>query len=110
MRATGVASHDQRAAVVKPSNDLSAMAAALRADRRRRLDGELVATVMNHNVIYSRNVFATCQTCINRNCLRYLHADYRGVTGRIVCRFETRPVRNRNREVVKFGFAHLADG
>jgi hypothetical protein len=62
MRAARVAADDQRLAVFQAADNLGSMTAALGAELRRlrrlRRFGLWRLTVMDHNVIYSRNVVA----------------------------------------------------
>ena len=59
MRAARVAADDERFPVLEAADDLRPMTAALRAELRRHgLFGSFGVAVMNHNVVYSRNVVA----------------------------------------------------
>jgi hypothetical protein len=59
MRAARVAADDERLPVFEAPDDLRSMTAALRAELGRLgVSGPFDLTVVNHDVVYSRNVVA----------------------------------------------------
>lgn len=90
MGSAGVAADDQRPAVLEAANHLRPMAAALRAELRRCGFELFGSSVMNHDVIYSRNVIAKARLRINLLISQHLVLVTTRGFGLISCRNGTR--------------------
>jgi hypothetical protein len=97
MGSAGVAADDQRLAVLEAADHLRPMAAALRTELRGRWFGLFGSSVMNHDVIYSRNVIAKERLSINLLIIQQLVLVTACGSGLISCRNGTRACQKNSR-------------
>ena len=109
MSAARVAADDQRLAVFEPADHLRPMAAALRTELRRRWFGLFGSSVMNHDVIYRRNVFAKRVRYLKLLARRHLVMPRAQSPACKSFRNGTRACQKNSRVVVKFPFGHSTD-